>query len=184
KHTNAYFTGLGSKKRIVLYDTLIKSHTVDEAALIFAHEVGHWKHDHMRIGFTLAFLGTLLGCLVAWWGFPWLQQEPALHLREIWHPVNLPFFLVVVTVSTLLFAPFEAQISQHFERQADRASLELTGLKQVFIDAEVRLARDNHAELLPHPLRVFWLYSHPPAIDRIRMAEEYAPTAASSPASP
>ena len=175
KHTNAYFTGLFSKKRIVLYDTLVKSHTVEEAALIFAHEVGHWLHDHVRIGLTLAFLGTLGGCLAAWWLFPFLRAEPALYLREIWHPVNLPFAMLLGTLLTLFFAPVEAQISQHFERQADRASLELTGNTKVFIDAEVRLARDNHSELLPHPFRVFWLYSHPPAIDRVQMALDNKP---------
>lgn len=173
KHTNAYFTGLFGRKRIVLYDTLIKSHTVDEAALIFAHEAGHWKHDHVRIGITLGFVGGLAGALALWWLYPMLLADPAMKLAAIWRPSNLPFFLVVATVLGLLTAPVEAQISQHFERQADWASLELTGLGKVYVDAEARLARDNRSELLPHPWRVFWLYSHPPAIDRIAMAERF-----------
>lgn len=173
KHTNAYFTGLFGRKRIVLYDTLIKSHTVDEAALIFAHEAGHWKHDHVRIGLTLAFLGSLAGALLLWWLYPLLLADPGMKLAEIWKPVNLPFFLVATIVIGLLTAPVEAQISQAFERQADWASLELTGLEKVFVDAEARLARDNRSDLLPHPWRVFWLYSHPPAIDRIAMAERF-----------
>ena len=73
----------------------------------------------------------------------------------------------------------DAQVSQYFERQADQASLELTGLAQTFIDAEVRLARDNRAFLLPHPFRVFWLFSHPPSIERIAVAEAFrSPTPA------
>ncbi|MBF0501824.1 MAG: M48 family metallopeptidase [Candidatus Riflebacteria bacterium] len=172
-HTNAYFTGLFSQKRIVLYDTLIKSHTVDEAALIFAHEVGHWKHDHVFIGLALGFLGTLLGCGLLWFVFPILRTETLFSLRELDSACNLPFFLIVTVVGNLFFAPVEAQISQIFERQADATSLELTGLASVFIDAEKRLARDNRSELLPHPFRVFWLYSHPPAIERIAMAEAY-----------
>lgn len=174
KHTNAYFTGLFGRKRIVLYDTLIKSHTVDEAALIFAHEAGHWRHDHVRIGLTLGFLGALAGALLLSWLYPMLLADPGMKLAEIWRATNLPFFLAATIVLGLLTAPVEAQISQAFERQADWASLELTGLENVFVDAEVRLARDNRGDLLPHPWRVFWLYSHPPAIDRIAMAERFA----------
>jgi STE24 endopeptidase len=173
KHTNAYFTGLFSKKRIVLFDTLIKSHTVDETALIFAHEVGHWKHDHMFYGLFFGFLGTLLGAVAFWWVFPLVRAESAFGLREIWCAANVPLFALVFGMLNLMVSPVSAQISQHFERQADRASLELTELTQTFVDAEVRLARDNRADVLPHPWRVFWLYSHPPAIDRIQMALEY-----------
>jgi len=75
----------------------------------------------------------------------------------------------------LFVAPVESQISQFMERQADRFALELTGLRDDFIGAQVRLSRDNRSDLLPSPLRVFWLYSHPPAIERIRMAEEFKP---------
>ncbi|MFZ2959978.1 MAG: M48 family metallopeptidase [Candidatus Ozemobacteraceae bacterium] len=179
-HTNAYFTGLFSQKRIVLYDTLIKSHTVDESALIFAHEVGHWKHDHVFIGLALGFLGTLLGCGLLWFTFPLLRGEPLFGLGELDSARNLPFFLIVTVIGNLFFAPVEAQISQIFERQADMASLELTGLAKVFIEAEKRLARDNRSELLPHPFRVFWLYSHPPTIERIAMGERFEQTGSNS----
>jgi Zn-dependent protease with chaperone function len=59
------------------------------------------------------------------------------------------------------------------ERQADRAALELTGLKEVYVEAEKRLAIDNKSDLLPSPLRVFWLYSHPPALERIELADSF-----------
>ncbi|MCY2993830.1 MAG: M48 family metallopeptidase [Planctomycetota bacterium] len=184
KHTNAYFTGLFSQQRIVLYDTLINSHTVDEAALIFAHEVGHWKHDHVLIGMVLGCFGVWLGCILLWIGYPLLQVVQEFHLRELAHPANLPFFLLAMLLGQLFFAPVEAQLSQYFERQADQASLELTGLKQTFIDAEVRLARDNRSELLPHPWRVFWLHSHPPAIERIRRGLDFKPRAVDSTPAP
>jgi STE24 endopeptidase len=172
KHTNAYFTGLFGRRRIVLYDTLIKSHTVEEAALIFAHEVGHWLHDHMFKGLALGFVGMAFGSWLLWWGFPLLAREPAFGLGPLWSARNLPFFWLLMTIGQLYTAPIEAQISQHFERQADLAGLKLTGLHEVFIGAKVRLARDNHQHLLPHPWRVFWLFSHPPSIDRIAMAEQ------------
>lgn len=179
-HTNAYFTGLFSRKRIVLYDTLVKSHTVDEAALIFAHEVGHWKHDHVLKGMAIGFFAVLLGCLLLRFGYPLLQATQAFHLRELAHAANLPVFLLAMMMGQLFLAPVESQISRYFEGQADQAALDLTGLGQTFIEAEVRLARDNRSELLPHPLRVFWLYSHPPAIERIQRALNFQPSAVDS----
>jgi len=176
RHTNAYFTGLFSQKRIVLYDTLIKNSTVEEAALIFAHEVGHWQHDHVRKGLTLAFLGGFALSLFIWALYPVCIKIPEFHLRELWHPGNLPLFFAFMSIFQLFLAPIEAQISQHFERQADYASLELTGNTKAFIEAEQGLARDNQTSLLPHPFLVFWLYSHPPTIDRIAMAESYSPS--------
>ncbi|MBI3039477.1 M48 family metallopeptidase [bacterium] len=169
KHTNAYFTGLFSQKRIVLYDTLIKNHTVDEALLIFAHEVGHWKHNHVFKGLILGFLGTAAACFILWFGFPFLLSEPSFRLKELWNVSNVPFFSLISLMGFLFFSPVEAHISQYFERQADHTSLTLTGLGRSFVDAEIRLARDNHSDLLPHPWRVFWFFSHPPAIDRIEM---------------
>lgn len=173
KHTNAYFTGIMGRKRIVLYDTLIKNHTEDEASLIFAHEAGHWIHDHMRIGLTVGFFGALAASIMIWLLFPHIQSAGAFRLNALWSAGNVPFYLVAFTVANLLFAPIEAQISQHFERQADAAALELTGFVQTFVDAKIRLAKDNRSELLPHPFRVFWLYSHPPIIARILSAENF-----------
>jgi STE24 endopeptidase len=177
RHTNAYFTGLFSHKRVVLYDTLISSHTVEEAALIFAHEVGHWKHDPVLKGLALGLLAGLAAALALWWAFPGLLGVAAFRLQPLWSAANVPFFAVLATVAQLLLMPVEAGVSRHFERQADRASLQLTGLAQTFIDAEVRLVRDNRSDLLPHPLRVFWLASHPPAVERIAMAEAFAAAA-------
>ena len=172
KHTNAYFTGVGRFRRIVLYDNLIKSHTPDEAALIFAHEAGHWQYNHVVWGLSLGVLGMLLAGLLYQRLFPGLAAVGWLGLGEISAAQNLPFLLLMATILQLFTVPFESQISQIMERQADRVALELTGLRKVYQDAQVRLARDNRSDLLPHPLRVFWLYSHPPAIERIKAAAQ------------
>lgn len=173
KHTNAYFTGVGSHRRIVLYDNLINSHTPGEAALIFAHEAGHWKYNHVTWGLGLGVLGMLAIALVYRAMFPAMVTMSWSGVREIAGASGVPFILLLVTLLQLFVAPVEAQISQVMERQADRVALELTGLRDDFISAQVRLARDNRSDLLPSPLRIFWLYSHPPAIERIRMAEEF-----------
>ncbi|NLF95233.1 MAG: M48 family metallopeptidase [Candidatus Riflebacteria bacterium] len=173
KHTNAYFTGVGRHRRIVLYDNLIKSHTPDEAALIFAHEAGHWKYSHVAWGLSIGVLAMLVIALTYRAVFPILAEVSWFGLKDIAGASGLPFLMVLFMLLQLFVAPVESQISQFMERQADRVALELTGLRDVFISAQVRLSRDNRSDLLPSPLRVFWLYSHPPAIERIRMAEEF-----------
>ncbi len=175
KHTNAYFTGVGSHRRIVLYDNLIKNHTSEEAALIFAHEAGHWEYNHVAWGLTLGMLGMLVIAISYRMLFPCLSQVGWFGLKDIAGASGLPFLMLLTMILQLFFAPVESQISQFMERQADRVALELTGLRDDFISAQVRLSRDNRSDLLPSSLRVFWLYSHPPAIERIRMAEEFKP---------
>ena len=175
KHTNAYFTGVGSYRRIVLYDNLIKSHTPEEAALIFAHEAGHWKYNHVAWGLSLGVLGMLVIAVAYRLLFPVIAQVSWFGLTDMAGASGLPFLMVLLMMLQLFSAPVESQISQLMEKQADRVALELTGLRDVFISAQIRLSRDNRSDLLPSPLRVFWLYSHPPAIERIRMAEEFKP---------
>jgi STE24 endopeptidase len=170
RHTNAYFTGIGRFRRIVLYDNLIKSHTPDEAALIFAHEAGHWRHNHVAWGLALGALGLLAAGFVYQLLFPAMAQVGWFGLGEVASAKNLPFLMILVTLLQLFVAPVESQISQLMERQADKVALELTGLRDVYRDAQIRLARDNRSDLIPHPLRVFWLYSHPPAVERIKAA--------------
>ena len=171
KHTNAFFTGFGRYKRIVLYDNLIKSHTPDEAVLIFAHEAGHWKHNHMAWGLLCGLIGAFAASYFVYWIFDYLAVVKWFGLSRIDSSVVVPFFMISYIILQLFFAPIESQISQYMETQADKTSIELTGLKEVFQKAEIRLAKDNKSDLLPHPFRVFWLYSHPIAIDRINLAK-------------
>ena len=172
KHTNAYFTGVGSFRRIVLYDNLINSHTPDEAALIFAHEAGHWQHNHVAKGLTLGVIAMILLSATLKLVFPYLATVPWFGFREIASSANIPMFMLLVILAQLFVAPIESQISQYMEIQADTAALELTGLKDVYISAQKRLSIDNRSDLTPSPFRVFWLYSHPPALERIELAEK------------
>ena len=171
KHTNAYFSGFGCFKRIVLFDNLIKSHTPDEAALIFAHEAGHWKHNHMAWGLFCGLIGAFAICYLIYWSYDYIAVVEWFGLSRMDSSAIVPFFMILYMVLQLFFAPIESQISQYMETQADKTSIELTGLKDVFQKAEIRLAKDNKSDLLPHPFRVFWLYSHPIAIDRIHFAD-------------
>jgi STE24 endopeptidase len=168
-HTNAFFTGFGPSRKICLDDTLLADHGEGEALTVVAHEAGHWARAHVLKGMLLGTLALLLGCVLLGLAYPGLAR--ALSFRPLVDPASLPAIVLLATVAGLLFAPLDSAISRRFEREADRASLDLTGDRRSFVAAEERLARTNHSQLLPHPLVVFWSYSHPPAIERIEAAE-------------
>lgn len=170
---NAYFTGLGRTKRIVLYDTLVKGHSPDEVELVVAHEIGHWKGAHIWKGIGLSLIGT---GIALWCGarvLTWAARRGAFHLAGPADAAGIPLFLLVIFLLSLASLPIQNAISRTFERQADRTALELTGNPGAFIRSEVRLARSNLADLTPSPLIVWLLYTHPPVAERIRVAEAF-----------
>jgi STE24 endopeptidase len=171
---NAYFTGLGSTKRIVIYDNLVTQSDPAAVELVLAHEMGHWKHAHIwqGIALTLAGMAFLLWCGAR--ALAWAAEQRAFHLAGPADVAGIPFFVLVLFVLSLAGLPIQNAISRHFERQADWASLEFTRDPAAFIRAEVGLARSNLADLTP-PRPVVWLlYTHPPVAERIRMAEVFA----------
>lgn len=170
---NAYFTGLGRTKRIVLFDTLLAASEPDEIELVVAHELGHWKHAHIWKGIGLSLLG--MG-ITLWCGarlLEWAVRRSGFHLAGPADVAGLPLFLLVLFVLNLVSLPLQNGISRLFEREADRTSLELTGNAAAFIRSEVKLARSNLADVTPHPAIVWLLYTHPPVVERIRMAEAF-----------
>jgi STE24 endopeptidase len=178
---NAYFTGIGVTKRIVLYDTLIAKSDPEAVELVVAHEMGHWKHAHIWKGLGLSLLG--IGLLL-WCGarvLAWAGGRRLFHLGGPADVAAMPLFLLTLLLLSLLSLPLQNAISRSFEREADWTSLELTRNPEAFIRAEVGLARSNLADLSP-PRPVTWLlYTHPPVLERIRMAEEFARIAPPSP---
>lgn len=171
--TNAYFTGLGLAQRIVLYDTLIATSAPEEVELVVAHELGHWRRHHIWKGMAIGAGGTL----VALWLLARLLRAAAdsgrfgfVHPAD---PVSLPFLLLLVLALNILTMPIQAAISRAFERQADYESLRLTDNPEAFIAAEVTLARANLADVEPPRAIVWLLYTHPPVLERIAMAETY-----------
>jgi len=167
KHTNAYFTGIGKTKRIVLFDTLLESHPDEEIISVLAHEVGHWKKKHVLkqillleiISFAAFYIvGRLLNWPLLYLTFGFAQ--PAVYVG---------IFLISAILSPLgYFAqPLESAISRRFEREADDFVLELTKTTEPMRNALKRLASDNLANLIPHPLYAWFYYSHPPLVERI-----------------
>lgn len=208
-HTNAYFTGFGNTRRIVLYDNLLRAHTrwtpgqaAGMAALvgggsalvpfqalayreayatqgwleiesILAHEMGHWKHNHIVQGIVLGGAAVLVGFLLLSAILKAMVGRPPLRLTSPFDPAGVPLVGLLMLIGMWLAAPVENAVSRHFERQADQVSLEMTDRPAVFIETEKRMARDNISNVTPNRWSIWFLATHPPTVERIRMAEEW-----------
>lgn len=167
KHTNAFFIGLGRTKRIVLFDTLLASHTEEEILAVLAHEAGHWKRKHiLRMLVPLEILSLISFYAVAkFLDWPLIYQTFGFQESNIY----VGLFLIGTFISLLGFfaGPLESAISRRFEREADDFAFELIGTGKPMTSALKRLASDNLANLSPHPLYAWFYYSHPPLVERI-----------------
>jgi STE24 endopeptidase len=167
KHTNAYFTGIGRSKRIVLFDTLLASHTEEEVLAILAHEVGHWKKKHtLKQIVPLELLSLAVFYAVAKF-LDWRLLYQTFGFQESIPYVGL--FLIGALISPLSYfaQPLESAISRRFEREADDFALDLIRTAEPMRSALKRLAVDNLANLVPHYLYAWFYYSHPPLVERI-----------------
>lgn len=167
KHTNAYFTGIGKTKRIVLYDTLLSSHTREEIVSVLAHEIGHWKKKHILKQLAFMIIASLILFYVVYWIVGWPLLYSAFGIVRT--PVYAGLFLVSIYFASAGFflSPLGAAVTRRFEREADRMAFALTGTAQPMINALKRLAKDNLSNLHPHPWYVRFYYSHPPLAERI-----------------
>lgn len=171
RHSNAYFTGIGKTKRIVLFDTLLKDHGREEILAILAHELGHWKKGHVVKQMVLSSVFSLLALYGAHLA---LQQDILFRTfgfdtRVI--PAGLFILAVFIRPAAFFLSPVRAMISRRFERQSDDFSSAMMGGPEPLIDALKRLASRNLANLHPHPAYAWFSYSHPPVIERIRRLE-------------
>ena len=167
KHTNAYFTGIGKTKRIVLFDTLLASHSHDEIVAVLAHEIGHWKKKHILKQLIFMIAASLISFYIIYLIVNWPPLYHAFGLKET--PVYAGLLLVSVYAGCIgfFFSPLGAFISRRYEREADKMANELVGTSEPMINALKRLAKDNLSNLHPHPLYVRFYYSHPPLLERI-----------------
>ncbi len=164
---NAYFTGLGAKKRIVLFDTLIKDHTDEELVGVLAHEIGHYKKKHTLTGtiITLLQTGLMLYILSLFIGNPVLSQ--ALGASEgSFHLGILAFGLLYSPLSLILGLGMNV-MSRKNEFSADRYAGE-NFKPQPLQDALKKLSVNHLSNLRPHPAYVFFYYSHPPLLQRLQ----------------
>lgn len=171
RHSNAYFTGLGSTKRIVLYDTLLASHTNDEIISILAHEIGHWKKKHIIKQLLFMEAASLAILYLVYLLLEWPSLYSTFGFKQVIPYAGLLLLAVVAGPITFFLTPLGSMAIRRFEREADDYSFQLTGTTKPMISALKRLAKDNLANLYPHPFYVWFYYSHPPLTERIKRLE-------------
>ncbi len=172
KHTNAYFTGLGKTKRIVLYDTLLSSHSGDEILSVLAHEIGHWKKKHIMKQLILIETLSFFIFFLAYSLIDWSFMYQTFGLDQNIPYVGLFLLSALFKPISFFFTPLMAIISRKYEEEADNYSNWLTGSTKYLGNALKRLAKDNLANLHPHPLFAWFYYSHPPLVDRIAYLQQ------------
>lgn len=174
RHTNAYFTGIGKTKRIVLYDTLLEGMSHNEILTVLAHEIGHWKRHHLLK--TMIILETV-SLAALYLCFRLVQSNL---LTTLFHISEESVFAKLVLLGFLggiiafPLKPLMSSLMRKHEREADNASYELTKDAENMVSAFVKLSKENLANLYPHPLYVTLHYSHPPILGRIRSIKNMA----------
>ena len=165
--SNAFFTGFGKHRRIVLFDTLIKRHTTGELVAVLAHEMGHYKKKHIIQSLVLGILqmGFMLYLLALFISYQGLFD--AFYMPQTSVYAGLIFFAMLYSPLDFFIGLFMQMRSRRNETAADRFAVETTRDPQSMVDALKKLSVHNLSNLLPHPFYVFLNYSHPPVLQRI-----------------
>jgi STE24 endopeptidase len=154
---NAYVSGIGRTRRVVLFDTLLQAADPAAVQVVVAHELGHRRHGHVAKLTVLAMAGAVVAVALLW----------AVLGTRVREPRRLPEALLLLFALELLALPAGAWLSRRFERAADRCSLELTEEPSAFVRMHVALARRNLSDLDPPLLVYLLLFSHPTAPERL-----------------
>jgi STE24 endopeptidase len=170
---NAYISGFGSSRRIVVYDTLVEQAAPAEVALIVAHELGHAKERDVLVGTLLSALGAAaavcaLALVLSW--TPLLRRTGADGMSD---PRIVPAVLALVAVTSLAVAPASNLVSRRIELRADVHSLDLARDPETFAATHRRLALTNLSDLDPHPLAYAFFATHPSVTERLALAREW-----------
>ncbi|MFI5220507.1 MAG: M48 family metallopeptidase [Bacteroidia bacterium] len=164
---NAFFSGLGAKKRIVLFDTLINNHTNDELVAVLAHEIGHYKKKHTRLGFILSILQVGLMLFI----FSKVIDNPslsnALGSEKSFFQLGMLAFGILYSPLSLVIGLLMNLVSRRHEYEADDFA-KTTFSGESLISALKKLSVNNLSNLQPHPAYVFFYYSHPTLLQRLR----------------
>ena len=166
-HSNAYFTGIGRVKRIVLYDTLIKQMERPELLGILAHEAGHWKRGHIWKRLVLMEGGALVLFYAVQLIFNWGGLPGLFGLAQASFAAQVVMVTFLISIAGFPLTPLSSWLSRRHEWEADRFATELTGKPEALASALVKLSRDNLSNLHPHPVYASFYYSHPPVVARV-----------------
>ena len=170
--SNAFFTGFGKNKRIVLFDTLIEKHTVKELVAVLAHEIGHYKKKHILYGSILQYLRMGFLFLLMMFFIKEKGLFDAFYMDNMSIYAGLIFFgMLYSPIDTLLSIAMNISSRKH-EYEADKFAAENLESGKDLIAGLKKLSKDNLSNLTPHPFYVFLNYSHPPVLQRIKAINE------------
>ena len=171
KKANAFFSGFGKNKKIVLYDTLIKNHTVDELVAVLAHEIGHYKLNHIKTNMAISVITTGFMLFILSNFIFNSQVSYALGGNVSFRHLEIfAFFIIYSPVSSLISILMNIK-SRKNEYEADEYAVKNFN-KKPMLDALKRLSKDNLTNLTPHPLYEFLNYSHPSVSKRLYSIEK------------
>lgn len=170
-HSNAYFTGFGKNKRIVLFDNLLKNHSEKEILNILAHEIGHYKLGHLKKILVFMFVSVFVSFFL---------MDMLINCDFIYNALGFErsiltgLFILsfLLAPANKIFTPISSYISRKHEYEADTFAVNLTGDISGMKDALIKLHKDNLSFPLPHPVYVKMHYSHPPLPERINFLEK------------
>jgi STE24 endopeptidase len=171
-HSNAYFTGLGKAKRIVLFDTLAEQMTTDQGVAVLAHEMGHYKMKHIRRMLVLRSLFLLAGLYVLSLlvGYPPFFQAFGFDAPS--NHAALVLFSLLAGPATFYLTPLINYFSRKHEYEADLFAARAIGQSKPMEEALIKLTVDNLSNLTPHPWYSAYHYSHPTTAERIDAMRE------------
>ncbi len=171
-HSNAYFTGIGKVKRVVLFDTLLEQLDDHELLAVLAHELGHWRCGHIR---RRLIKGQLVALFTCWLAFYLLNRSrlPAwFGLEDLSFAGQVLLLGWLATLFGFFWTPVNSWWSRRHERQADQFAVDMVGSGRELASGLVKLARENLSNLFPHPLYAAFYYSHPPLVERVLWLEK------------
>jgi len=182
RHSNAYFTGLGAAKRIVLFDTLVSSSSEEEIVSVLAHEIGHEKRNHVKKGLAVSLVVSLAGFWLLSILLHWLPLYQAFGFRQAGAHALLVLLAFCSGPFTFFLQPLFSMRSRRHEYEADRFAVEGVGSAAGMRSALLRLSRENLSNLTPHPLYSFFHYSHPTLSERLAALERFERNLSARPA--
>ncbi len=166
---NAYFTGLGHTKRIVLYDTLLNNYPTDAVKAAVAHEMAHWRQGHIIKGLTLSIIGSFVI-----WGLLFILLRLTLPTPMPYPPHTWAIILLFFLLISFASSPLQNSFSRNMEEEADRVAVKLTGDAPAAIRLQIVLSTKNLSDLSPPTFIQWFSYSHPPALTRINLIQQYS----------
>jgi STE24 endopeptidase len=171
---NAYVSGLGPTRRIVVYDTLLTEATPDEVISVVAHELGHTRHSDVRTGTLVGALGTATGVIALYLLGSWTGVLRLAGVESIGEPRAIGLVLALATIAGLAGGPAQAFVSRRIEARADAHALELTGDPATFEAMQWRLSAVNLSDPDPPAWEYVLTASHPSTVERMAAARAYA----------